>query len=240
MTTTTREAELAEFEKNLKRFEKHKISRRGDGRYLLQEPTSDGGWTWIMAAEIHCSFSRSTILVCGDIDTIAFGHFSDDRKASLEVRERKLLNWMGKCRDIEYYVAQKATIGMDGGRSGDALVWDFDRELAEKEIRSWIADREKWLRWQGDGDIEHGLEDDDTCAALKRILDEGIDDRDSVLRELWDTCDHDFLYSHMEGDGFGMVLSWRVKIAHAAIAKLCQLLDAEDAAAVGAAAGAAP
>lgn len=234
---TTRETELAEFAKSLKRFENHQISRRGEGRYLLQTRSSDdSGWDWIMAAEIHCSFNFSSIYVCGDIYPITFGFYSSDRDLPVELRERRLLNWMGKCRDIDYYVAQKATIGMGGSGVVDALVWEFDRDLAEKELRSWYTDRV--LRLTRDGE---DVDSDDTCTALSRILAHGVDDsKDVLVRQLWDTCNHDFLYSHMGNDSLGLVLSWRVKIAHAAIAKLCQLLDAEDAAAVGTTAGVTP
>lgn len=111
-------------------FEKHQISTRSEGRWLLQRPykKSPEGWDWTMAAEIICLRSNS-IFVGGDIYHVIFGYGPADHLARIR--------WMGECNDLRYYVHQKASIGMVDTNAVDA----FNAIKAEEQLRDIIEQR---------------------------------------------------------------------------------------------------
>lgn len=111
-------------------FEKHQISKRSDGRWLLQTryKKPPEGWEWTMAAEIIC-LENNSIYVGGDIYQAVFGH--GPRNPIARVR------WMGKCDDLRYYVHQKASIGMVGLEGVDT----FSQEVATEDLRDIVRER---------------------------------------------------------------------------------------------------
>jgi hypothetical protein len=190
-----------------KAFAKHEIRSRSEGRWLLQERHLDGGWTWIMGAEI-IALTGGALYVGGDIDFTIFAYYSDHADPESRVR------WMGRCRDVDYYVAQKAHIGM-----GRELTDVFDSQIAEQEIQGWLTEAEE----------EYPNHTD--TVVLRRLVDEWKDDgfpedEHELIHAIWDSgLSSDFMVDRSSFPG--KVLAPRVYYAHAALARLCDLLDRE-------------
>lgn len=153
--------------------------------------------TGVFLTEIIAGICGS-LVVHGDFDTSRFAYYGDDRNAWAR------LLWMADCRDVGYYVAQKAAIGT---RRGD--VDEYDGDVARYDIRATIRDAERndyapeFIRL-----LEESLEYADEKEELQRFLHEGDKGWD-----LWE-------YS------FGKVLSPHVIINHVALNKCAWLLRA--------------
>lgn len=182
-------------------FENHVITRRSEGRWLLQRQYEDGKPDWTMAAEV-ISLAGGALYVGGDIDFVIFSWFSDSTAHEDKVR------WMGKCNDLEYYVHQKACIG-----TGRELIDVYDAEVAEETLKEWLKDEQE----------SNGRNYD----RLKELIDDGLrydDGRHELINRLYDELGHGFAFDR--GD-VGIVMAPRVYCAHAALRRLCDLLDAE-------------
>jgi hypothetical protein len=186
-------------------FRKHVIRQRSEGRWLLQARRQDGGWDWTMAAEV-ISLYGGCLFVGGDIDHVVFGYCSHTSN-----HERKL-RWMGECTDIDYYVAQKARIGMVGTECVDV----FDPNEAEDTVKDWLRETRKE---RDDWDPEST---DELIVCLEELVESMPDTEGEIWQELW-RVDPDFA----QDTGSLKVVSARVYYAHAALARLCQLLDQE-------------
>jgi len=185
-------------------FVGHQVSRQRDGRWLLQRPYADGrGWDWTMAAEV-ISLVGGGLYVGGDIDFVIFSWFSDSRDHEAKVR------WMGRGTDLEYYVRQKAIIG-----TGRELIEVYDEDAARRALQAVLDDR-----------LEDGEASELTDQISELLLHGDLADRDYMLRQLQETSS-DFVADG--GYRIGMVMAARVYYAHAALARLCDLLDARDA-----------
>lgn len=192
-----------------KAFAAHVVSRESEGRWLLQRRYPDGGFEWTMAAEV-ISLAGGALYVGGDIDYVIFSWFSDSGAHEDKVR------WMGRCTDLEYYVRQKAAIG-----TGRDLVEMYDADEARRQLERDVDDR------------ENDDPGDSLARELRALLSDGLDfeDRDALLHAIYeissdfatDVCAH-----------LGIVTHPRVYYAHAALARLCDLLDARQGLSLGA------
>src|SRR5574340_149450 len=86
------------------------------------------GARWLIGKPDTCVFRTEAIagiggslLVHGDIDLCRYAHYSDQGDAWSRLR------WMGECQDFDYYVAQKASIGLRSVRARDL---EYDSEVA--------------------------------------------------------------------------------------------------------------
>lgn len=114
-------------------FERHELRRSSEGRWSLHRKLSDGSWDSIFWIEVIV-LAGGKLLVHGDIEHVLFAYYSD--RDPLNV-----VRWMGQCRDIDYYVHQKATIGT--GRK--AIDTDDDR-VAAWQLAARIEDEKDQLR----------------------------------------------------------------------------------------------
>lgn len=173
-----------------KAFANHVITKQSDRRWLLQRMHADGRPDWTMAGEV-IALEGSAIYVGGDIDHVLFAYGPEDPIARLR--------WMGECKDLGYYVAQKARIG-----TGRELVDLWDEDVAREQLIEYLEDGAE--RVVDKGELDYALEAetrehfyDRACKAL------GCD--------AWEVVGH-----------VGQVLAPRVIYAHAALARLCSLL----------------
>lgn len=185
-------------------FASHQLIERDDerGRWLIARRYEDGKLDGCMLAEVISLFG-GRLFVGGDISDCTFAYYSSD----LTGKDFHLakLRWMGKCRDVSYYVAQKAAIGLtDAGK----LTETYDQDVAEAQLREHAKD----LRESGDYD-----EDDITP------FEEAADHHTESHEALWD-----YLYRAVDPvdlPSFGMVTAPRVIFAWAAMRRLCELLE---------------
>lgn len=137
-----------------------------------------------------------SIYVGGDIGSMIFSYGPKD--------PLERLRWLGHCTDIGYYVVQKARIGM----GDDHFVEEWDSDVARYEVKERMKDDPE----------TYVVKDEDY---LTNALD--AEDRS----EFMDCLAKAFGSNAWEWIGeTGMVTTWRVTHAHAAIARLCQILDA--------------
>jgi hypothetical protein len=185
-----------------KAFERHTITKRSEHRWLLQRAYEDGKLDWTMAAEV-IALEEPAVYVGGDIDHVIFGYGPRDAVARLR--------WMGECKDLGYYVAQKARIGMGGRGDGDVTkAWILD--VAEEEFKAHVAENADYYDGESPDDVWDRVGADDQREFLENYRDSFPDD------------DMEGIYN------MGEVLAPRVIYAHAALARLCVLLRAEEAA----------
>ena len=110
-------------------FASHKMLRS------WQDP-KDGPFRWLIGregdsvylADIICTFPNS-IVVTGDIDLVQFSYGPPNPVARIL--------WMGAHNDIDYYVAQKASIG-----SGHHTAYCWDADVAKAHLDDLIANSE--------------------------------------------------------------------------------------------------
>src|SRR5690606_1417694 len=114
-----------------KAFERHVITERSEGRWLIQRIHKDGRPESTYAADIV--EVRRGLYVGGDIAPVVFA-------ANLAT--------VGQSNDIAYYMAQKATIGM----GSDKLTVRWDREVAAHELRQYIRECADERDFKIDGD----------------------------------------------------------------------------------------
>ena len=231
-----------------KAFDRHYIRTRGDGRWMLQRPNerpedSDAagnkGWTWIMGAEIAC-MGHMCISVVGDIDTVVFGHGPPNHFARIL--------WMGRSDSLGY-IQEKVHIGM----SSHLLSEVYEPEVARTELESRVRDRLEELRYDERPHVTDDPETEDEASEAQLALDDqasaivnegyGCEHADVEIRTYAEAYEHytedgsqrlfQFLYdsdAEIESEtihSIGMVIAPRVFYAHAAVARLAELLTAE-------------
>lgn len=177
---------------------------------LLSEVYWDGGrgarWligrpgTRNMLSEIIAGTCGS-LVVHGDCDLSRFAHYGDHADAFSR------LCWMGFCRDVDYYVAQKASIGMGrSGRGGD----EYNEEVAKHDIQVYIDELQTG---------SYALRNEEE---LIELLTESLEwtesehDLRSFLsaRDKWDLWEH----------SFGRVVATPVITGHLALQRCAYLL----------------
>jgi hypothetical protein len=193
-------------ERSRNAYKNHELIDRGDRWFHLARRYPDTGQVdSYCATDIFCGHFGE-IVVGGDVDTMVFAHYGDSRDI-----ERRL-KWIGRCKDLEYYVAQKASIGMT---DNNALTYQFDPKIAAAELREHMA--------QFDGD-QRDVMNDDAKEEFDRIIgmvESGEAHQAVISHELYHSIDYDYID---ELGQFGTVLSSRVIHAFVAIEKLCDLL----------------
>ena len=113
--------------------EGHVISKRSEGRWLLQRPHEGGGWDWTFAAEV-IALAGGALYVGGDIDHMIYAYGPKDPIARV--------HWLGALTDLGYYVAQKARIRMCRARD---TVDEWDSATAHEELRAHVAENPEEL-----------------------------------------------------------------------------------------------
>lgn len=171
-------------------FAQHQIVARGDGRWRFGRPSDSLCWFEVV------SLSGGALLVGGDIDYLVFAHYSDTQDPIDKVC------WLGRQRDVDYYVAQKATIGM----ASDALVRVIDRDVLAHDLgellkESWSGAKREAL----EGAIEELQQGEDESIVLHGLYRAPFDFEDLPRR-------------------LGMVPSPRLIFAHQALVRAADLL----------------
>lgn len=161
-------------------------------RWVIGRPN-----TFVHKCEVIAGIGGS-LIVHGDYDVVRFAHYGDHADAW------NRLCWMGWCTDVDYYVAQKASIGM-GRRTA---VECYDEDVAKYELRDRIRDAK-----EGGG-----------SEAMISVLEEALEEHAGSREELRDYlgrygCNWDLWELNP-----GAVLDSHVIISHVALNKLCSLL----------------
>jgi hypothetical protein len=186
-------------------FEHHQIVQQSEGRWLLQRPHKDHWddpktrWDSIYATEIICT-SHGGLYVDGDIDHVIFRYGPKHPEARVR--------WMGeRCGAWDCYLHEKAIIGTGRERIDEwnPLVAQDDLEQLYKEI------------------AESENPGKDVLTEIQDLMQWHINDgRDFVIRTLLYTGYFD------EVPDVGMVVAPRVFYAHAALRRLCHLMDQKE------------
>ncbi len=178
---------------------------------LLSEVYWDGGrgarWligkpgTRNMLSEIIAGTCGS-LVVHGDCDLSRFAHYGDHADAFSR------LCWMGFCRDVGYYAAQKASIGM--GRSGRGSD-EYDEDVAKHDIQAYIGEL------KAEGDFQR-RDQEELIELLTESLEWTENERDLrgflSERDKWDLWEHTF----------GRVVATPVITGHLALQRCAYLL----------------
>lgn len=164
-------------------------------RWLIGRPGTN-----VMRTEIIAGVCGS-LLVHGDCDLSRFAHYSDHRDAW-----NRLL-WMGCCRDVGYYVAQKYSIGMARSGAGSE---SYDEDVAKHDLRERIAE-----------ELRCGREPDDPMLV---VLEDALESHTESKHEL-----RTFLSENDKGWDFwewriGEVTSTSVVTGHLALQRCAYLL----------------
>lgn len=165
-------------------------------RWVVRQPG-----TYIYYAEIIAGAGGS-LVVHGDIDVVRFAHCGDHSDAWNRLR------WMGHCTDIDYYVAQKASIG----RACEAE--QYDEDVAKAYLREMIRDEREAMREAEEEDRKRHAA---TIEAYKDALDH-TENQTEMLSVLWHHGEYEY------PTGLGMRTATRVLYAHAALNRCVSLL----------------
>jgi hypothetical protein len=194
-------------------FENHLIADRREGRWFLARPTVAGWddqrkrWDWCFATEIIADLWGGGLYVGGDIDHVIFRSYP----GSPEARVR----WMGgRSGGQDSYFVEKAIIG-----TGRELIEQYQGDIAHADLTALQKEITE------DVDRPLGKTFTDTVEAIEDIKRCRFDmNRDEVIRDLLATgyFDSERIYDT------GMVITPRVFYAHAALRRLCDLLDQEE------------
>jgi hypothetical protein len=196
-------------EKHLRRLQ-WEIARMYENHQLLDEQywAEGRGARWligqadtnVMKTEIIAGICGS-LLVHGDCDTARFAYYSDHRDAW------RRLCWMGCCRDLGYYVAQKYSIGMARSGAGSDT---YDEEVAQDDLRRRIAE-----------EIECGREPDDPLIVLLHEALESHTESEHELRMFLSENDKGWDLWEWR---FGEVIATPVVTGHLALQRCVYLL----------------
>lgn len=166
-------------------------------RWLIGQPGTN-----VMLTEVIAGVCGS-LVVHGDCDTARFAHYSDYPDAWSRLR------WMGFCRDVGYYVAQKASIGM--GRSADYR-HAYDQDVARHDLARFLLDVRR-----------HGYEPE-TLKEIAALVREAYDYYTDSERELRDFLGHNDKGWDLWEYTFGEVVATPVITGHLALQRCAYLL----------------
>lgn len=162
-------------------------------RWLIGKPQSS-----TMLSEVIAGIGGS-LIVHGDCDTSRFAHYGDYKDAWHR------LCWMGLCTDVDYYVAEKASIGLRRLRLDE-----YDEDVAKHDLLAYAGE----LREEHDESRTELIELLEEAAAVatqdEHNLSEFLGNRDKG----WDLWEH----------GFGKVVATPVVTGHLALQRCCYLL----------------
>jgi hypothetical protein len=197
-------------------FARHQISKRSeDCRWLLQRRYKDDeGWDGSFATEVVCVYGNG-LLVGGDIDHVLFRYGP--------VAPLPRVYWMGAKENAwDSYFVEKAAIG-----SGRQMVETWNATIAQADLRELREEigTEKDLAIK-EGELRPRLSAQRVLDAISDIFGDRVweEGRDAILSRLYQTGHFD--------DGLptiGMIEDPRLFFVHAALQRLCTLLDEEHA-----------
>lgn len=200
-------------ERAIEAFKDHEIVDDREDRWRIAKRDKDGRLTNIHHAEI-VSLWGGRLYVGGDIDDCVFAYYGDHPD------HRSKLRWMGCCKDVSYYVRQKAQMGLtDNGQ----LVDEFDAQVAEDDLDYYLKQELERINENAATDEER--EDDEKRMrsvfehAKEMVHDDPHELRTYLYNELNDVDAWEWL------GGLGNIVSHRVIYAWAALRRLCELLD---------------
>lgn len=186
-----------------KSFATHIITKRSEGRWLLQRIHKDGRPEWTFAAEV-IALENNALFVGGDIDHVVFAYGPPD-----PVRR---VHWMGMCNDLEYYVEQKAKIGSANGARTERWVADVMKEELEA-FRQQLREEEF-----DDEDVDDYAYQEALNSYEQSEFLNAATEAFSKIPDAWESY-----------GGMGLVLSPTIIYAHAALKRLSTILRDEDA-----------
>jgi hypothetical protein len=195
-------------------FERHVIRKSDEdgGRWLLQRRYKDDtGWDSVYFTEVIV-LHGGKIYVGGDITPVVFAY-------GPAKNPRDTVRWMGECKDLGHYVAQKAAIGMT-----DYLITEYSHEAAMETLRDWEKELQEQQKEDPSQDTEEEIEN------LKDIFEDNRRYQYSeveMVEKIHETMGSDWLCDRRR---FGHILKPAVYYAHAAMAKLCAIWRQTDAA----------
>jgi len=208
-----------------KAFDAHVIRSRDARSWLCYQPHKDGGWDSIFWFEVIV-LAGGALYVHGDISGVHFAHYGKYE------RPEQVLYWMGNTSDLGYYVAQKASIGMNLGTAGEGVLKTVDDQAWLDEALGHIEDI---LDAGVTFDREKDLKPED-LEPYKNQLEEWLYD---MVISVLDGTDPNEIFadpSNLSSEAYeagafdwGKVPSCRLIYAHEALRKLVRLLDAEQA-----------
>lgn len=184
------------------------FSQLAEHDLLAEEYWDDGkGARWVIGkagtfvgrCEIIAGIGGS-LIVHGDYDLCRFAHYGDRSDAWSRLR------WMADSRDLDYYVAQKAAIGLT-----PRDVEEYDEDVAKAELEVRLAD----LKAEAEPNAEM------VCLVEEALAARYITETHEQL--------HQFLNERDKGWGLwewrvGRVLAFRVVMSHAVLNKCVWLL----------------
>jgi hypothetical protein len=182
-------------------FKDHELILNTQDRWRIASRNSNGSICGFYAAEI-ISLWGGRLYVGGDIDDCIFAYFSTNNPENFHLDK---LRWIGKHNDVDYYVKQKASIGLTATELTET--WDVD--TAVKELDLIIEKLQK--------DPEERVQVDDIISVKNTARGWG---RHEALEEI-----QEFNLENLIPINFGMVTSPRVIFAWAAVRRLCELLE---------------
>lgn len=200
-------------------FKDHELVDNREDRWRICKREKDGKFTNVHAAEI-VSLWGGRLYVGGDIDDCVFAYYSDHPDHLSKLR------WMGRCKDVSYYVRQKASLGLtDGGK----LVDEYDAQVAEDDLNYYLE--RELERINENTATEEECQDDQ--ATMRHIFEQA----QGMVNEDPHDLRH-YLYKELQALGdtdawewvgeLGNIVSHRVIYAWAALRRLCELLDEKD------------
>jgi hypothetical protein len=261
-------------------FRNHEIMSEGEGRWTIAHKYTDPGkwqgkWRSDFLAEIIVC--RVGVFVSGDIDSVIFA--GGDRGVTPEA----MVGWVGRHRDVDSYLLQKASMGFNDSTRNPAEAFDEDVAIEQMQDRAFevyqticenvveeFNDRDKCYLLLFSGvsakDIPDELpevlvafndktgriecEDQEVLQRLLWVVGQRIANNKEL--QAWATAiialrngeSHQLVFDELYLDlnrahvcdaweyveDLGVVTNSRVYYAHAACAKLCELLDARKAA----------
>lgn len=201
MSQTSRELRDARTQSIIKQareaFKNHEIVEEGDRWWFLAERVN-GKALSTYATSVFCDHF-GCIYVGGDIDTVVYGYYSDYSDP------KKRLKWIGQCEDLEYYVNQKAALGL-GNR---ALTTSFDSNIAIAEIKEYT------------NEVDLNPDNKEALIDIIQLIRDG-NSPEYIYSYMQDHIDYELLEELTQ---LGAVISSRVIYAWVALGKLCELLE---------------
>lgn len=214
----TREAYIAGRQAQAREaFEHHQIRHRDARSWVCFHLNENKKWSsayWFEAVVLY----GGTLLINGDIDLMHFAYYGKHENPE------QVLRWMGRSRDLNHYVREKAAIGMTLPSSAHGVIDAFDEDVWMDDAIGYVEDIITGQKL----DTSQGLDLDALAIPewLKKLLS---DAEDGQLRDIIVGDPSDLPPDAWEAGIFdwGEVPSTRLIYAHEALRRLVYLLDQE-------------